>query len=261
MEHLRQLVVRRVREMLPTMISRRQVLTSLLLAGTSLAFPLSAISREYGSGRGVPWEPMSGDVPHHGTRDAWFLTPDERATVAAICARLIPSDDDGPGASEADVVTFIDRQLAGFYGRAQHWYMQGPFPEGAATQGFQSPHPPAQLYRLALAELDAHCERQRGAAFGALPEEEQDQVLTQIESEEVTFSNVSAKTFFDLILENTIEGFFADPIYGGNRDMVGWHYVGFPGARYDYRDFLAHGGARIDLPPVGLMGRPGWSRP
>lgn len=243
------------------MISRRQVLVSLLLAGTSLAFPSSAFSREYGRGGGVPWEPMSGDVPHHGTRDARFLTPVERATVAAICARLIPSDEDGPGATEADVVTFIDRQLAGFYGRGQHLYMQGPFQEGAATQGFQSEHAPARMYRLALVELDRHCEARYGAPFRALAEQDQDETLTGLENEEVTFERVSAKTFFDIILENTIEGFFADPIYGGNRDMVGWRYVGFPGARYDYRDFLDHGGARLDLPPVGLMGRPEWSRP
>jgi len=85
-------------------------------------------------------------------------------------------------------------------------------------------------------------------------------VLTGIEDEEVTFQTVSAKRFFDFAREMTIEGYFCDPIYGGNRDMVAWRYVGFPGARYDYRDFLDHNGARVDIPPVSLMGRPGWTR-
>jgi gluconate 2-dehydrogenase gamma chain len=241
-------------------VSRRRFLNAILLAGTALALPGHAFGREFGRGAGMPWQAMAGDIPHHGTRDERFLTAEERATVAAICARLIPSDDDGPGAPEADVVTFIDRQLAGFYGRGQHWYMKGPFAEGAATQGFQSEYPPADLYRLSLAELDQHCEREFGSPFRSLTEEQQDDVLTRLDREEITFQRTSAKAFFDLILENTIEGFFADPVYGGNRNMVAWQYVGFPGARYDYRDYLNHGGARLELAPVSLMGRPGWSR-
>ncbi|WP_196258661.1 gluconate 2-dehydrogenase subunit 3 family protein [Pelagibacterium limicola] len=208
----------------------------------------------------MPWGAAAGDVPYYGIPDQRFFNADELSAVRAIAARLIPSDEDGPGATEADVATFIDRQMAGFYGRAQHWYMQGPFEDGLPTQGYQSEHPPAQLYRLALAELDAYCDANFGLPFSGLPENEQDGILTGIEDEEITFETVSAKTFFDLFLENTIEGFFADPIYGGNRDMVAWRYVGFPGARYDYRDFVGHNGARIDLPPVSLLGRPGWSR-
>nr|WP_283776354.1 gluconate 2-dehydrogenase subunit 3 family protein [Stappia sp. WLB 29] len=204
---------------------------------------------------------MSGEVPYYGTGADRFFSRDERLAVAAICARLIPSDEDGPGATEADVVTFIDRQMAGFYGRAQHWYMQGPFAEGTSTQGYQSEHPPAMLYRLALAELDDYCRSQRGGAFAELSEEDQDAVLTGLDEGEIAFERVSAKTFFDLVLENTVEGFFADPLYGGNRDMVGWRYVGFPGTRYDYRDFVGHNGAAIPLEPVSLQGRPGWSQP
>lgn len=89
----------------------------------------------------MPWEPLKGQPPYYGTQEDRFFTPDEREAVAAICARLIPSDGDGPGAVEADVITFLDRQMAGFYGRGQHWYMKGPFLEGTATQGYQSEHP------------------------------------------------------------------------------------------------------------------------
>jgi gluconate 2-dehydrogenase gamma chain len=239
--------------------TRRAVLRSLLMAGTVLMVPGVVLGREYGRGAGIPWEPGAGDIPHHGVTDARFLSADEFATVAAIAARLIPSDDDGPGAEEAGVATFIDRQLASFYGQAQHWYMKGPFVEGATTQGFQSPHPPAVLYRTALAELDAYSADWRGDTFRNLSADDQDAILSAMEKEEIDFEGVAAKTFFDLILENTIEGFFADPIYGGNRDMVAWRYVGFPGARYDYREFVDHGGKSLDLPPVSLMGRPAWS--
>ncbi|GAD57443.1 gluconate 2-dehydrogenase, membrane-bound, gamma subunit [Limimaricola cinnabarinus LL-001] len=240
--------------------TRRKVLKALLFGGTAIAAPSALYAAEYGRGEGMPWSPFRGQPPYHGTLEASFFTPAERATVAAICARLIPNDD-GPGATEADVVTFLDRQMAGFYGRGQHWYMQGPFLEGTATQGYQSEHPPAQLYRHALVALDVYCRNTYEAGFAELSEDRQDAVLKGLDEEEITFAKVSAKTFFDLILKNTIEGFFADPIYGGNRDMVAWRYIGFPGTRYDYRDFVGHDGARIQLEPVSLMGRSGWNSP
>ncbi len=240
-------------------ISRRTALRMLFMTTTAFALPPGLLAREFGRGEGVPWEAGTGEVPYFGTNDQSFLTSEELSAVRAIAARLIPSDEDGPGATEADVANFIDRQLGGFYGRAQNWYMKGPFEEGLPTQGWQSEHPPARLYRLALSELDAYCETNHGGVFSALSETQQDEILKGLENEDITFDSVSAKTFFDLILENTIEGFFADPIYGGNRDMVAWRYVGFPGTRYDYRDFVGHNGARVDLPPVSLLGRPGWS--
>lgn len=241
-------------------ITRRTALKMLFMTTTAFALPKALIAREFGRGDGVPWQPGTGDIPHYGLQEQRFLTAPELRTVQAIAARLIPSDADGPGATEADVTTFIDRQLASFFGRGQNWYMQGPFPEGLPTQGYQSEHPPADLYRLALAELDAYCETTHGAPFSALTESIQDEVLTGLDEEEIAFESASAKAFFDLVLENTIEGFFADPIYGGNRDMIGWRYIGFPGTRYDYRDFVGHNGARIDLPPVSLAGGPHWAR-
>src|SRR5690606_25819999 len=96
-------------------------------------------------------------------------------------------------------------------------------------------------------------------AFAGLSEELQDEILTRLDDRELELDGVFAKAFFDLVLENAIEGFFCDPIYGGNRDMVGWKLVGFPGARYDYRSFLDHNGAEIRIEPVGLKGRPAWT--
>ncbi len=242
-------------------ISRRRLLKTSLLAATSLVGVPVAFGRDYGAGGGVPWAPNVAGAPYHGVEPGVFFSANECEAAQALAARLIPSDDTGPGAREADVVTFLDRQLAGFYGRAQRWYMDGPFPEPLETQGYQSPHTPAELWRAGLAALNVHCrETHDGRDFVALSEAEQDAVLTAIDEEEVAFETVSAKQFFDFAREMSIEGFFSDPIYGGNRDMVGWRYVGFPGARYDYRDFLDHNGARVDIPPVSLLGRPEWTR-
>lgn len=239
-------------------LSRREMLRRTFFLASALAMPSAfAFGREYKGG--VPWSPGAADVPHYGTIPARFLTVSERNCIAAMAARLIPSDEDGPGAPEADVITFIDRQLAGFYGTGQRWYMQGPFEDGASTQGYQAPFTPAQLYRAGVAALNQYSLDTHGRVFDQLEAGQQNAILTGLDDEEIELGEFPAKTFFDLVLENTIEGFFADPIYGGNRDMVGWRYVGFPGARYDYRDFVHHNGARIDLPPVGLMGRPEWT--
>ena len=243
-------------------ISRRRMLRNSLAAGTALFLgPQITQAREYPGGNAPPWAPNVANEPYYGTEYGHFFSPAERRAADALTARIIPTDESGPGAREADVVVFLDRQLAGFYGRGQRWYMRGPFPEPLETQGYQSEHTPGGLWRHGLAALDAHCRQTHdGRDFVDLMEDEQDAVLQAIGDEEVEFEGVSAKQFFDFAKEMTIEGFFCDPVYGGNRDMAGWRYVGFPGARYDYRDYLHHNGARVDLPPVGLMGAPYWTR-
>lgn len=238
-------------------LSRRQVLLTSLLCGTSLA--ASAAMARMGGGAGIPW--VAGTAPYpRGFDGARFFTPAEYECVEALVSRLIPADDLGPGAREAGAADFIDNQLAGSFGRGERWYMQGPFADGLKTQGYQAEHAPAELYRAAIAALDEHCRRNfDGSVFAELDGGEQDAILTQIEKEELELSEVSAAAFFALLQENTIEGFFSDPIYGGNRDMIGWKLVGFPGVRYNYRDYLDHDGEKISIEPAGLMGRPRWN--
>ena len=84
-------------------------------------------------------------------------------------------------------------------------------------------------------------------------------MLKGIEGGDVKLKDVDGKAFFTLFLQNTIEGFFSDPIYGGNRDMVGWKLLGFPGARYDYRPYVKKHNQKLGLAPVGIKGRPGWT--
>lgn len=237
-------------------ISRRAFLGRSVLGSTAL-LATDAVALTLSDE--LPWLPGQADGAV-AYPEARYLTDAERRCVDAITARLIPSDDAGPGARDAGVTDFIDSQLAGFYGRGERWYMRGPFVEGTEQQGYQSELPPAALYRKAIEALDAHCRDRFGdRAFADLPEEEQDAVLGRIDEGELELDGISAKGFFGLVRENAIEGFFCDPIYGGNRDMVGWKLVGFPGARYDYRDFLDHDGEPISIEPVGLRGRPAWN--
>ena len=190
---------------------------------------------------------------------AWiFFTPEEGADVEELVDRLIPPDPTTPGGKGAGCAIYIDRQLSGPYGSARGLYMNPPFQPGT-EQGDQSPLTPAQLYRQALAALDKHCHATfAGKSFAQIPDEQKDKLIASLENGELQFADVDGSTFFKQLLKNTQEGFFSDPVYGGNRDMVGWKMIGFPGARYDYREWVGRHNERYSLPPVGITGRPEW---
>ncbi len=184
-----------------------------------------------------------------------FLSASEAAFIDAAIDRLIPSDALGPGAVEAGVTVFIDRQLAGPFGKAVDWYMQGPWAAGTEQQGYQQRRTPAELYRAAIKVIDARARQTSNMSFDALTTTEQDDMLHTLEDDKIDLGDVSAKTFFTLLWQNTQEGFFADPIYLGNRSFAGWKLIGYPGPRYNYDDAIRHFGERYPLPTVGLMGR------
>ncbi|MBV8070818.1 MAG: gluconate 2-dehydrogenase subunit 3 family protein [Acidobacteriaceae bacterium] len=209
----------------------------------------------------MPWEPGTAQPPKRIEDALWLFFSDEEAClVEAIVDRLIPSDDLGPGGKDAGCAVFIDRQLAGPYGRGAGNYVSGPFSPGTITQGYQEAASPAERYRAGLREVDRYVKAMFGGrGFPELAPNEQDHVLSNLESGIAhPLTGVCAKEFFKLILKNTMEGFFADPVYGGNRNMIGWKLVGFPGARYDYRDWVERHNEPYPFPPVGIMGSPEW---
>jgi gluconate 2-dehydrogenase gamma chain len=244
--------------MLKKGITRRRLLASTPILAVG-GFGLPALGRSY---RGsLPWEPNDASPPIPVRAGAWlYFTADEAAAVEAIADRLIPPDDSGPGGKQVGCAVFIDRQLAGSFGDSSGLYMSPPFANGTPSQGPQSPIVPKERYRISLAALDDYCKaRFAGKVFVALTAVQQDQVLSGLETGEIKLNNGDGKLFFETILANTIEGFFADPIYGGNRDMAGWRLIGFPGARYDYRDHIAKHNQPYPLPPVSILGRSDWS--
>jgi len=189
-----------------------------------------------------------------------YFSPAEIAFVDAAVSRLIPADELGPGAMEAGVTFFIDQQLSGPYGRAEAWYMQGPWQKGTEQQGYQLKLTPAQLYRAAIKDIDEYCRRTLQKAFADLAAPDQDKVLHGLEKGEIELPGAPAKEFFNLLWENTGEGFFADPIYGGNREFAGWKLIGYPGPRYNYVNEIEQYGKRYAMPTVGLAGRSGLPR-
>lgn len=183
-----------------------------------------------------------------------YLTQPEVRFLDAAVDRLIPADDLGPGAKEADVTYFIDQQLASIWGTHGRNYRMGPWPDGTPQQGFQSRLTPQEIYRAAIRETDLYCSRRYGRIFAFLAAEQQDEVLHGLEAGGIELESLSAQLFFSLLLRNTVEGFFADPMYGGNRDKVGWRLIGFPGvASATYNQHIDHHNVAYRVEPVSIL--------
>ena len=200
-----------------------------------------------------------------------FFTPFQAEIVASAAARLIPTDANGPGATEAGVVYFIDRQLSADYGLSGHRYAQGPWATGTPTQGDQSGLLMRDRYRLGVLGIEEYAQQLYQLGFSQLTGAQQDRILTDMQQGlPTTFGGTSiqaattgpapsgtesgfgemapgspgvgATAFFNLLLSHTIAGFFADPVHGGNRAMVGWQLIGFPGAQMSYAGTISQYG-------------------
>ena len=238
-----------------TLITRRILL---LATASGLA---AATARAASISRGLPWAPDQADPPQPAVPGPWaFFTPEEGAAVEALVDRLIPPDPDTPGGKDAGCAVFIDRQLAGGYGSARGLYMRPPFHDGTKQQGMQSPLTPADRYRRSLAALDRSCRAAfAGRPFAQLTGEQQDGIIHRLESGPSPIAGVNGRAFFELLIKDTQQGFLADPIYGGNRDMCAWKMIGFPGARYDYRDWIGRHNEPYPHPPIGIGTHPDWT--
>ncbi|HTL20594.1 MAG TPA: gluconate 2-dehydrogenase subunit 3 family protein [Steroidobacteraceae bacterium] len=235
-----------------------------LLTGTALAVVADRLAGAEALTAKIPWQPDAGTPPTPVKPGPWeFFTAQEAATVEALVDRIIPPDPQTPGGKDAGCAVFIDRQLAGGYGHHEGLYNLPPFHDGIVEQGPQSAKGPADTYRAALAALERYCRAQSGAhqgkGFAELPAERQDEILHGLESGTIKLEGVDGQAYFKLLIKDTQQGFFADPIYGGNRNMCAWKMIGFPGARYDYRDWVTRHNERYPYPPVSIGGRPEWT--
>ncbi|MGD8325179.1 MAG: gluconate 2-dehydrogenase subunit 3 family protein [Gammaproteobacteria bacterium] len=177
-------------------LSRRSVLKRLSAVGAAASLPRRVISQTQRTGE--PYENLS---------------PSEAETLEAMVGRLIPSDENGPGALEAGAVRYIDRGFADAL---------------AASR---------DIYTAGLSAIDDYARRAYGNRFAELDENQQDAILESLENdapartEDATAFPPNAGSFFDLVLQHTLEGTFGDPYYGGNDDFIGWAMLGYPGLR------------------------------
>ena len=166
-----------------------------------------------------------------------FFTAAEARVIAAACERIFPSDSSGPGAKEAGVVIYIDRQLAGPYGADKYRYTKGPWVDSYPEHGYQAKENPREAYKQGIEKL--------GANFDQLPVEEQIRKLESLDKEKAHF--------FQLLRSHTLEGMFCDPMHGGNKDLIGWQLIGYPGPQMNYRDQVdQHFGTEFHVKPAGL---------
>jgi gluconate 2-dehydrogenase gamma chain len=162
-----------------------------------------------------------------------FFNDEHAATVEAFAERLMPGAPGQPGARDANVINYIDLALAGAYADQQDFYRRG------------------------LAQLDAYCRKTHNQPFVKLSAAQQDEVIAALEQGKASeFAFPTAQAFFNTLRAHTMEGMFADPVYGGNRDFAGWRLVGFPGAQLFYTQAdLANQQAFTRAPITGLQAR------
>jgi gluconate 2-dehydrogenase gamma chain len=180
-----------------------------------------------------------------------FFNAEEAAFIEAAVARLIPADDKWPGALEAGVPNFLDKELNGAWGAGERLYRSGPWQPGTPTQGYQLPFTPAELFRTAITALNKDLAR-AGTPFAKMTGEQQDTYLRSLEAGIKDLGGVPSDVFFAHLWEATVEGFFSDPVYGGNRDMAAWRMIGFPGAYASYYELVDQHGLRLDRAPTSL---------
>src|SRR5262245_54998017 len=181
------------------------------------------------------------------------LTATEHAFIVAAVDTLIPADELSPSGSACGVAIFIDRQLGGAYGMGARLYRQGPFPKAKPELGYQLSLNPREFFRAGIESANAWARKTYGKDFDRLSEADREAALKAMEDDKAPFPGFSSRMFFDALLQITMEGFFADPIYGGNRDMSGWKMVGYPGLPATYReDIIKYFDKKYDKPPRSI---------
>lgn len=213
---------------------------------------------------GIEYFGKGGQVPHEQIDLKQYqptaFDQKEWAFLLAACDRLIPADAEGPGALDTNVPVFIDRQMLTPYGKGEDWYMSAPHdPHANKAFGYQMPFNLHALYRKGIALTDQYTAKTLGKPFAELTHEQQDTVLQALEKNSIDFADLgekdlSAGYFFTRFLENTKEGYLADPKYGGNKGMGSWVMINFPGARASYTDWITKHDVVYPLKPVALDG-------
>jgi gluconate 2-dehydrogenase gamma chain len=183
-----------------------------------------------------------------------FLNLDEAAFVEALVDHMIPADEVSPKGTDLGVNIYIDRALAGGWGKGDRLYMQGPWKQGAPSQGYQLPLTPAQLYRAGIEATNAHCRKVFGKSFDRIEDAQRQEVLIGLSTGKIAFDNgLPVRAFWAMLYQTVIEGMYSDPIYGGNRNKAGWAIIGFPGVIAVHRDHVEqYRGKPFPNKPLGI---------
>jgi len=213
---------------------RRKFLLGAGLAGTAIA---AGIAEPVAADQLAPAAPPTALPTAQEPEPFVTLTAPEAAFIVAAVDTLIPADELSPSGSDCGVAIFIDRQLGSAWGGGAKMYRAGPFVKGKPEQGYQLSLAPREYFAAGIAATNAWTRKTYGGKdFDHLAAADRIAALKAMEDGKAVFENFNARAFFGQLLAITMAGFFSDPIYGGNRDKVGWKLLGFPGLPATYAD-------------------------
>ena len=234
-------------------IERRSFLKGAGVAGTAAAAALSgglAACAQNPPPQQAATPPAATTAP---TEPLLTLTPGEAAFLGAVYDTLIPADQYSPSGTDCGLVIYIDRQLAGAWGNGARFYRSGPFVQGKPEQGYQLPLTPREYFAAGISATNEWSLRAYGKSFDLLAPADRDAALKAMDAGKAELVDFNGKRFFETLYQSAMEGFFADPIYGGNRDKVSWKMIGYPGLPATYATTAEqYRGKKVNLPPQSI---------
>jgi gluconate 2-dehydrogenase gamma chain len=213
--------------------SRRKFLLGAGLAGTAVAAGLAQNDAAAETAAPAPAAPGVAQP-----EPLLFLNETENAFVVAAVDTLIPADELSPSGSDCGCAVYIDRQLASAWGGGAKMYRAGPFVKGKPEQGYQLPLTPAEFFVTGIAAANTWSRKTYGKDFDRLTPDKRVEALKAMQEGKAEFANFSSRAFFGRLHALTMEGFFGDPAYGGNRDKASWRMLGFPGLPATYANLI-----------------------
>jgi gluconate 2-dehydrogenase gamma chain len=214
-------------------IPRRQFLKGAGAAGTAVAAAMSPQAVASAQAQAAPPAKPAATASNE-PEPLLALTPTEHAFVVAAVDTLIPADELSPSGSACGVDIFIDRQMASAWGGGAKMYRSGPFRKGKPEQGYQLALTPREYFATGVIATNEYTRKTYGKDFDRLAEADRVATLTAMQTGKAEFKNFSSRGFFNQLHTLAIQGFFGDPIYGGNKNAVSWKMLGFPGLPATY---------------------------
>jgi gluconate 2-dehydrogenase gamma chain len=230
-------------------IPRRSFLKGAGAAGTAVATALGGSL----AAQAQTAPPAASASPPPAAEPLLTLTATEAAFLGAAYDTFIPADRLSPSGTDCGLLAFIDRQLAGAWGGGAKLYRSGPFIKGTREQGYQLSLTPREFFAAGIKATNEWTRKTYGKDFDRLSPAEREAALKSMDAGKAELNEINAKQFFEMLLQSAMEGFFADPIYGGNRDKVSWRMVGYPGLPATYAGkALEYRGKKIVLEPQSI---------
>ena len=220
-------------------IPRRKFLVGAGIASTAVAAGMTQSAPAEGQAAEAPARPAAAPAaPTPEAEPLLLLNDTEHAFIVAAVDTMIPADELSPSGSDCGVATYIDRQLASAWGGGAKMYRAGPYFKGKPEQGYQLPLTPAEFITAGIAAANAWSRKTYGKDFDRLDADKRIEALKAMQEGKAEFGGLSSRGFFARLHALSMEGFFGDPIYGGNRNKASWRMLGYPGLPATYANLI-----------------------